>query len=210
MTQANLGVNYRDAGRPTEGAHLIEEALERARRHPTTLANLEWAPKELAEAHDAAGQFASSEPLYRDFLEKARKQFGPSDPLTAGMMVSLAFNLLQQEKWAQAEPILRGCLAIRQRTQPDDWSTFNAQSLLGWSMIGQKKLADAEPLILEGYAGMKSREAMIPTQGKSRLADAGKRVVSLYEARGDSEQARQWRVKLGLMSPELPSDVFAR
>ena len=34
----------------------------------------------------------------------------------------------------------------------------NARSLLGESLIGQKKYADAEPLVLSGYEGLRARE----------------------------------------------------
>ena len=80
-------------------------------------------------------------------------------------MASLGLNLIRQQKWGEAESILRECLAIREKAQPDDWSTFNTRSLLGGSLIGQKKFAEAEPLILAGYEGMKAREAKIPAAG---------------------------------------------
>ena len=115
-----------------------------------------------------------------------------------------------QQKWADAEPVLRECLAIREKFQPDEWSTFNARSMLGGSLLGQKKYAQAEPLLLSGYEGMKAREAKIPAQGKPRLAEAGERVVKLYEAWGQTEKAAEWRKKLGLKAPELPSDVFVQ
>ena len=35
-------------------------------------------------------------------------------------------------------------------------------------------------------------------------------MVQLYEALGQTEKAAEWRKKLGLKAPELPSDVFAR
>jgi hypothetical protein len=34
-------------------------------------------------------------------------------------------------KHADAEPVLRDCLKIRQAKQPDAWDTFNTQSMLG-------------------------------------------------------------------------------
>jgi hypothetical protein len=50
---------------------------------------------------------------------------------------------------------LRACLAIREKKLPDDWRRFNAQSLLGGSLLGQQKYAEAEPLLVQGYEGMK-------------------------------------------------------
>ena len=91
---------------------------------------------------------------------------------------------------------------------PDDWSRFNTMSQLGGSLLGQGRYAEAEPLVVPGYEGMKAREAKIPAPGKPRLAEAAVRVVRLYEAWGKPEQAAAWKAKLGLT--DLPADVFAR
>ena len=47
----------------------------------------------------------------------------------------------------------------------------NVQSLLGSALLGQKKYADAEPLLLAGYDGLKKDEKAIPPQGKSNLLE---------------------------------------
>jgi hypothetical protein len=69
----------------------------------------------------------------------------------------IGMSLVQQKKWTEAEPLLRECLDIREKTQPDVWSTFNTKSQLGGAMLGQTKYAEAEPLLLKGYEGMKQR-----------------------------------------------------
>jgi len=38
--------------------------------------------------------------------------------------------------------------------------------MLGGSLLGQKKYAEAEPLLLSGYEGMKQREVKIPPEVK--------------------------------------------
>ena len=63
--------------------------------------------------------------------------------------------------------------------------------------MGQKKFAEAEPLILSGYEGMKAREGKIPAQAKAWLTEAADRIVQLYEAWGKTEKAAEWRGKLG-------------
>jgi hypothetical protein len=45
-------------------------------------------------------------------------------------------------------------------------------SLLGGALLGQKKDAEAEPLLLKGYEGMKQREKSIPRQGSTRIPEA--------------------------------------
>ena len=52
---------------------------------------------------------------------------------------------------AAAEPLLRESLAISAKQAPDAWFTFNTQALLGGALLGQKKYAEAEPLLLRGY-----------------------------------------------------------
>src|SRR5262249_52026322 len=104
--------------------------------------------------------------------------------------------LLQQKKHADAEPLLRECLAIRTKHIPDDWRTFNARSMLGASLAGQKKYAEAEPLLVQGYEGMQQREAKVPTDAKHWLTEALERLVRLYEAMGQKDKAAAWRKKL--------------
>ena len=50
--------------------------------------------------------------------------------------------------------------------------------------------------MLQGYEGMKQREATIPPQGKVRLTEALDRLVRLYEATGQKDKAAEWRKKL--------------
>ena len=64
----------------------------------------------------------------------------------------------------------------------DDRST--PSRLLGEALLEQKKYAEAEPLLLSGYEGMKQREDAIPPQDKPRLTRALERLVKLYEAWG--------------------------
>jgi hypothetical protein len=141
--------------------------------------------------------------LFRAGLDGARKRFGADDPRTAAIMAVRGLSLIQQRKWAEAEAILRECLAIREKVQPDEWSTFNTRSLLGGSLLGQKKYAEAEPLIISGYEGMKAREAKIPPPGRPRLTEAAERVVGLYEAWGKADKVAEWRARLAKPSVQV-------
>ena len=116
-------------------------------------------------------------------------------------MAQLGLDLVQQRKWAEAEPLLRGSLAIREPIQPDDWTTFNTRSMLGGSLLGQDRYAEAEPLILSGYEGLKARETKIPAQHKLRLTEAIERVIALYKAWGKKDKADEWRKKRSLLGP---------
>ena len=132
-------------------------------------------------------------------LPEARKALPKDSPQLAGLLAQIGLGLLEQKKWTEAEPHLRECLAIREQTQPDVWSTFNTKSLLGGALLGQKKYAEAEPLLLTGYEGMKQREKTIPEQGKTRLPEALERLVQLYEAMDKKDEAARWRKELDII-----------
>jgi eukaryotic-like serine/threonine-protein kinase len=186
---ANLGVNYKDVGRLKEAIPLLEEAYRAAKKHPT----LRWVGLQLFLAYGMAGENAKLANLFQEQLPEARKALPKDSMQLAGLLAQVAMSLLEQKKWTEAEPLLRECLDIRAKMQPDVWSTFNTKSMLGGALLGQKKYADAEPLLLAGYEGMKKREAQIPPQAKVRLTEAVQRLVQLYEALDNQDEAAKWR-----------------
>ena len=104
--------------------------------------------------------------VLQEQLPESRKKLPKDSPELAGLLVLIGRTFMVREKWAEAEPFIRECLAIRETNQPDSWLTFNAQSMLGGALLGQKKYAEAEPLLLKGYHGMKERETSIPSIGR--------------------------------------------
>jgi hypothetical protein len=113
-----------------------------------------------------------------------------------------------QSRWPEAEPLLREAIAIRAKATPDDWERYDAMSLLGGALLGQGRYAEAEPLVIASYEGMKARESRMPVPERFRLREAAERVVRLYEQWSKPDQATAWKAKLGM--PDLPADVFAR
>jgi eukaryotic-like serine/threonine-protein kinase len=146
-TMANLSVNYKDAGRVQEALPLLEEAFQTAKRIPT----LRWVGLQLLDGYEKAGKTAEAARLVTELLADARKQLPKDSPQLAGELARFGLSLLQAHAFADAEPLLHECLAIREKTMPDDWSTFNTMSMLGGALLGQKKYAAAEPLLLKGY-----------------------------------------------------------
>jgi serine/threonine protein kinase len=192
MTVGNLGVNYKDAGRVKEGIPLLEEAHRAAKKHPA----LGWVGAQLLDAYVRAGDNAKLADLLQEQLSEAHTALPKDSPQLAGALAPIGLMLLERKKWAEAEPLLRECLAIREMAEPDAWTTFNTKSMLGGALLGQKKYADAEPLLLAGYEGMKQREKTIPPQGNTRIPEAIERLVQLYEATGKKEAAAKWRKEL--------------
>jgi eukaryotic-like serine/threonine-protein kinase len=205
----NLASAYRDVGRTVEAITLDQATLKLRESklgpdHPHTLLSR----NNLARDYESLDRWAVAEALRRDALARRRKTTRPDNPLLAGDLASLGRNLLRQSRWSEAEPLLRESLAITAQAAPEDWTRFEAMSLLGGSLLGQGRYAEAEPLVVAGYEGMKAREARITVPERFRLREAAERVVQLYEAWNRPDPATAWKARLGLL--DLPADVFAR
>ena len=116
----------------------------------------------MIDAYTKAGENVKLAKLIQEQLAEARKTLPKDSPELARLLGQLGLSFLQQKKWTEAEPLLRECLAIREKSQPDDWSTFNTKSMLGGVLLGQKKFAETEPLLLTGYQGMKHARRRSP------------------------------------------------
>jgi hypothetical protein len=63
--------------------------------------------------------------------------------------------------------------------------------------VGQKKYTDAAPLLLQGYEGLRKHADKIPPAVRQeRLIMALERLVQLYDAWGQKDEANAWRKKL--------------
>jgi tetratricopeptide (TPR) repeat protein/tRNA A-37 threonylcarbamoyl transferase component Bud32 len=188
---------YRAAGKLDQALSLFEETYQKRQaklgaKHPDTVLSL----GDLGVANLAAKRSELGLPLLHDFASRQRERLGPENPRLAAALASVGENLLKYDQPAEAEPVLRECLAIRQVAQPDDWSAFHAQTILGESLLGQKKYADAERLLVQGYDGMKKREAKMPATSKRRFNETAQLLMRLYEATGEREQLAAWRQRL--------------
>jgi tetratricopeptide (TPR) repeat protein len=189
---ANLGVNYRDAGRLDEALPLLEEAHAAGKKHP----ELRWVAAPLLEAYLIAGRpTQDAGRLAADALAYLRARLPNDSPQMVGRLANFGRILVEMKAEADAEPILRECLAIREKAQPDAWTTFNTQSTLGGALLGQKKYAEAGPLLLKGYGGMKAREKTIPPQSLGRIPEALDRLIELYAATDKPAEAAKWRAE---------------
>ena len=105
-------------------------------------------------------------------------------------------NVKKAELGPKRNPQPKTEVAFGELKEAEAWTTFNTKSMLGGSVLGQKKYAEAEPLLLAGYDGMKQREEKIPAVGKARLTEAVERLVHLYDATEQKEKVAEWRKKL--------------
>jgi len=139
------------------------------------------------------GKYAQAEPLYIKLLDLQRRVLGAEHPRRLASINDLALLYLDQGRDAQAESLLREALASHEKANTNTWVRYNCESLLGASLAGQKKYAEAESLLLSGYEGMEQRVDAIPAASRFRLEQAGKRIVELYQNWGKPEKASEWR-----------------
>jgi serine/threonine protein kinase len=150
----------------------------------------------LIGCHERLKQFSQAETWRRKWLAVIKAKPGSDSVDYARQLAGLGWDLLEQQKWTDAEAVLRDSFAIRQKKEPDAWTTFNTQSMLGGALLGQKRYDDARPLLLQGYKGMKARAAKIPPQAQIRLSQAVERLVALWTSTGRTDEAASWRKEL--------------
>jgi tetratricopeptide (TPR) repeat protein len=147
----------------------------------------------LIGTYERLGQFSPAESWHRKWLAVIRDKQGPASKEYAGGLAALSLNLIRQKNWTDAEPLLREALKIRQETEPDAWSTFNTRSMLGGVLLQQKKFAEAEPHLIEGYEGLKARAASMPPGASDRRTEAIDRIIELYTALGQPDRLKRWQ-----------------
>jgi eukaryotic-like serine/threonine-protein kinase len=185
------------ARRPKEAEPLLREALEICRKsvgkeHGDTAAVL----ASLASTLQNQGKHPEAESACRDLIRDMRARLAPDDLQLASPLATLTGLLFLQNNFTNAEATARECLAIREKAIPNDWLTFNARSLVGRSLLGQKKYTEAEPFLLLGYEGMKQRRGSIPVSGLGRVGETLQSLAKLYEDTGQPEKAHEWNQKL--------------
>jgi tRNA A-37 threonylcarbamoyl transferase component Bud32/lipopolysaccharide biosynthesis regulator YciM len=197
VSRNNLANAYRHVGQLDRALPLFDKVIPAARKklgftHPLTLRFTEVWIATLEAAHHYSRAIKEQQEL----MLELRKTFGNTDLRLAAALGQLGNTFLAANQAADAEPVLRESLAIRDKKEPEAWTTFYSQSLLGVALAAEKKYADAELLLLHGYQGMKQRQAKIRAKDKARLTQALERLVQLYEAIGKKDEAAKWRKEL--------------
>jgi serine/threonine protein kinase len=147
------------------------------------------------------GNLAEAEACFRQALAIRRKRSGGQDFEVA--LSSLATTLRHQQRFAEAEPLYRECLASRETNCPNAWYTHYTRAMLGATLLGKRKFDEAEPLLVSGYEGMREREGSIRDRNKV-LAETLQNLVQLFEATSRPDLAADWRTKLTVVQAAGP------
>jgi tetratricopeptide (TPR) repeat protein len=144
----------------------------------------------------ARGNPCDAEPLFRESLAMSRRLFDDQSPLVASTLNNLAEALQKQGRSTEAETLAREALAVWERTEPNAWQGSATRFQVGVSLAAQGKFAEAEPLLLAGYEGMKSREqSMRPDERADKLPDALAHLVQFYTDSGQPQKVKEWQQK---------------
>jgi hypothetical protein len=103
--------------------------------------------------------------------------------------------LLETGQYDRAEPLLRSALAWAERQTPGTLVAVQTRSALGAALAGQKKYAEAEPLLRAAYEGVKKARWADGPWGTSVLTDTLDRLAHLETARGNPAEAARWRAE---------------
>jgi hypothetical protein len=194
ISMSNLAGTYGYQGKYAQAEALYSQTLKiknrvRGPEHPTTLNTL----SDFASMYQRQGKYALAETYAAQALAGRRHALGPEHPDTMASAADLALAYLSQGKFTESEPLARQAMEFDRKKQPDDWQGFRAETLLGASVAGQKKYAEAEPLLLEGYQGMVARKDKMEAADQYHLDRAREWIVQLYQAWGKPEKAAEWK-----------------
>jgi eukaryotic-like serine/threonine-protein kinase len=190
VAMGDLGVVYSEEGKYAQAEALFSQALELGRRvlgpeHPYTLSCL----GDFSFMYQRQGKYALAETYGAQALAGRRHALGSEHPDTMESVNDLALAYVSQGKAAESEPLAREALELYQKQAPDDWQRFRAESLLGATLAGEKKYAEAEPLLLKGYQGMRARRDHIDAPDRYYLERAHLWLVQFYKNWGKPEKA---------------------
>jgi eukaryotic-like serine/threonine-protein kinase len=193
----NLAVVCRQIGKQAEAEALLTRVMEVQHRvlgddHPNQLATM----SSLAQVYQLQGKLAEAKALLTRTLAGQRRVNGPEHLGTLNTMRVLGGIYRDEGHYGQAEALLREALKGYLKVRPDFWARFDVESTLGASLAGQKRYADAEPLLLSGYEGMSRLEASIPPINKPSVQRAGEWIAALYQSSGQTAKAGEWRQQL--------------
>jgi tetratricopeptide (TPR) repeat protein len=193
QTESALAACRIEEGRFAEGATLAESVLEKRTRllspeHPETLRAMDL----LATAYTELKRSDEAIALRTRVLELRQKVLAPGHPDTLVTSRNLAEELLLRGQAAKAEVVLRDSLALHEKNAPGTWQLALVRSRLGAALLRLGRLAEAEPLLQQGYDGLR-RDPRLPGMMRKSLGESVDYLVEFHEAAGHPAEAAKWR-----------------
>jgi hypothetical protein len=154
-----------------------------------------------AEVARHAGDLETVELIERELVRSARSQ-GPGKKL-ADCVVRLALTLNLKGKFAEAEPLAREGLRLRETYYATaSWQVASAQSCLGWSLVGLSRFIEAERLLLVADFQLSRYAEKIPHAYRIRRLETLRNLLKIYEVSGVRDNAAAYRSRLMALEAE--------
>jgi serine/threonine protein kinase len=191
----DLGLVLRDLGRYPEAIDRLEEAtLKLEASLGATHSNTRFSRQNLSDVYRLVGRYDDAHRVLRDAIQREVQGGNRSPEILAFLWAQLGQSLMKQNN-AEAESAYREALAYFEKKHGFGPTRFVTQSLLGECLMKQKKFAEAEPLLILGFEGIKSRVNNANALTREQ-AEAGERIVRFYEETSNPDKAKEWQAKL--------------
>jgi tetratricopeptide (TPR) repeat protein len=213
-TIRDVALAYYDQGKYREAEALYTRAVDASTRllskeDPDSLS----VRMTLAGLYVLEGKHDQAEESFVELVSVNRRASGPEARITLLALTLLGWSRLYQKDYAKVEADLREVLDSLEKVQPDEWERYNCQSILGAALMGQKRYAEAEPVLVSAYDGMTTRQYTVsrayPLRPKLHK-EAGQRIVQLYQDWGKPEKAAEWRDKLEAAEARAPFEPLRK
>ena len=180
-----LAETEREQGHNDEAIVLFEKTLARQRVSPVpTIPTLFETMSDLAEALRSAGsEFERGNSVARGD-DEGRKD----DASTARAQTIISMNTLARGYLLRKLPPSPSLCCMKPHrlptriTQPAGLRSRRGVFPAAACWV-QRRFADAKPLLIQGFLGLKQREGLIPARYKNRVAEAGATDRCIYEGR---------------------------
>jgi eukaryotic-like serine/threonine-protein kinase len=188
----NLGLALRRQNKFDEAEKVLRALVEQSRRtrseeHPETLAYM----TNLVVALAGAGKLEEAEQLGRHTIEVKTRVLGPQHPETIVSQSGLGRMLCRQHR-DEGERILRDVMGTVSAPGFQGGNPPDAYRMrLGECLQQLGRFAEAEPLLLSSYAGLKAKFG----DADARTAEALRSLVAFYVAWKKPDAAAAWRAR---------------
>jgi tetratricopeptide (TPR) repeat protein/predicted Ser/Thr protein kinase len=191
LARQNLANQLIMQGRASEAEPEVQRVLEiftnsLGPSHPRTIVAI----NALGYLQEDLGNLEEAEELYRRALELTRGAHGMNHPETFAPLNNLATLVQRRGRPEEASVMFDELVSTAAKSLPDTHFFLAIfRNNQGDCLREMGKFDGAEALLLA------SRESMVNSlgEGHARVTKATQRLVTLYEAKGDAEQAAKWR-----------------
>ncbi len=211
--QSDLAMALSADGKHADAVTAQRAALDIQRRslpagHPHIATSL----NNLAQMLEIQGLMDDAEKEWANLMEAAAERPGKESPEYAVILDQRVKNLVSRQEYARAVPLLQESLSLREKAEPQAWTTDQVRVLLGRCLLAQKNYAAAGPLLTSGAEGLLGKGSTVPPGDQARITEAVEEVVRFYTETGEPEKASLWKKKLPATqeakprSRKLPAD----